>query len=144
MHKLVKLEELMVVNQKAKEIIFKGENKSKKIYLATVVSKNKLNIKLEKYFLNQKTPLRVLHRRPNLERKKEIEILKFIDYGGYYEIEIRADAGTYIKEFVNGDFGRTAPSLSSLNNCYVDLTKLSVTKIESEDVPKNLIICKIN
>lgn len=38
------------------------------------------------------------------------------------------EAGTYIKEFVHGDFGRTQPNMSVLlNNVAVDVLALDVT-----------------
>jgi tRNA pseudouridine synthase 10 len=44
-------------------------------------------------------------------------------------LDIKTSAGTYVKEFVNGDFGRTVPSVTSLLNCKVDLERLDVTEI---------------
>ncbi|EQB59885.1 pseudouridylate synthase [Vairimorpha apis BRL 01] len=65
-----------------------------------------------------KTPLRVVHRRPNITRYKRIRIIKY-EYVYYnkmywYEILLEASAGAYIKEFVNGDFGRTVPCLNGV------------------------------
>lgn len=80
--------------------------------------------------LKQKTPIRVMHRRPNLLRERSVEVLRARKIFDTYEFIIRADAGTYIKEFINGDFGRTTVSLSSLNNSYCDCVELDVIKIE--------------
>lgn len=39
-------------------------------------------------------------------------------------------AGTYIKEFVHGDLGRTVPSVGSLLGCRADILQLDVTHVE--------------
>jgi len=60
----------------------------------------------------QKTPIRVLHRRSPLERKRIIhwmEIEKVAGGSNYYLLQLCTQAGTYIKEFVHGDLGRTHP-----------------------------------
>ena len=35
-------------------------------------------------------------------------------------------AGTYVKEFVHGDFGRTSPNMCTILNCDVDIIALDV------------------
>lgn len=40
--------------------------------------------------------------------------------------------GTYIKEFVHGDLGRTVPSVGSLLGCRADILQLDVTKVEDK------------
>ena len=44
-------------------------------------------------------------------------------------VEIKSSAGTYIKEFVNGDLGRTYPSMCDIigNDC--DIIQLDVEDI---------------
>lgn len=91
----------------------------------------------------QRTPIRVSHRRSNLERKRSV-------YNCQMEISeekptqsdpnasnttnmlltLTADAGTYIKEFINSDFGRTNPSLSSMLQTYCHVVSLDVTGID--------------
>lgn len=40
-----------------------------------------------------------------------------------------ASAGTYIKEFVHGDLGRTTPSIGSLLDSEADILQLDVTQV---------------
>lgn len=40
-----------------------------------------------------------------------------------------ASAGTYIKEFVHGDLGRTVPSVGSLLDSEADILQLDVTNV---------------
>lgn len=90
--------------------------------------------------INQKTPIRVLHRRSLAPRRRKIHSLKIgeakpVEFrslksehvGKAFTLSLLTEAGTYIKEFVHGDFGRTEPSLSDLiGNCDTDLIELDV------------------
>ena len=40
-----------------------------------------------------------------------------------------ASAGTYIKEFVHGDLGRTVPSIGSILETEADILQLDVTNV---------------
>lgn len=46
-------------------------------------------------------------------------------------------AGTYVKEFVHGDFGRTKPSVGDLIGAEVDILALDVISINL-DWPKEI------
>jgi tRNA pseudouridine synthase 10 len=49
----------------------------------------------------------------------------------WFTLEIVAQAGTYIKEFCHGDFGRTVPNVGSLlGGAEVQIEELDVTHIE--------------
>jgi tRNA pseudouridine synthase 10 len=65
--------------------------------------------------LNQRTPQRVLRRRSDLVRYRRVLELSLEVLGPRrLEATLRTDAGTYVKEFVSGDDGRTEPSLAGL------------------------------
>uniref|UniRef100_A0A0N5AUG6 tRNA pseudouridine(55) synthase n=1 Tax=Syphacia muris TaxID=451379 RepID=A0A0N5AUG6_9BILA len=88
----------------------------------------------------QKTPVRVLKRRSLLERKRTIflmESLKVDDY--HFLLRLETQAGTYVKEFVHGDFGRTRPSLAELIglSCKadVDILELDVEYVDMQWPP---------
>ncbi|MFA5357746.1 MAG: tRNA pseudouridine(54/55) synthase Pus10 [archaeon] len=91
-----------------------------KIYSALVSCFSKPNLKKLETLLNkkisisQRTPLRVSKRRSDLVRKKEVEFLevKAIDEKSF-ELKLKTSHGTYVKEFISGDGGRTTPSVSS-------------------------------
>lgn len=83
--------------------------------------------------IRQKTPQRVEHRRAFLERKRRILDVKLLSKAGKKaEFLITAEAGTYIKELINGDEGRTRPSFSSLANRRVRCTSLRVVGIKDD------------
>ena len=65
--------------------------------------------------IKQLTPVRVLHRRSLLLREKMVYRMKtrFIN-PHHFLLEIEASGGTYIKEFVHGDLGRTQPNISGI------------------------------
>ena len=87
---------------------------------------NKLN-SIKNLELNQKTPIRVLHRRSLMDRKKIIYELKAEKVSEHFMIlDVISSAGTYIKEFVHSDLMRTEPSIKSLLNCDTDILQLDV------------------
>lgn len=83
-------------------------------------------------FLKQRTPLRVVKRRSDLIRRRCIFDLKLAKIeNGKMHLFIYAEAGTYIKEFIHGDQGRTVPSISSILNLPCDCEELSLIKINT-------------
>ncbi len=63
----------------------------------------------------QRTPTRVSHRRADRERERRVRSCDVVRRDGpLLELAIRAEAGTYVKELLHGDGGRTQPSLSGL------------------------------
>ena len=82
----------------------------------------------------QRTPARVSHRRADRERVKRVvdaEVLR-VD-GAEVELRIRAEAGTYIKELVHGDEGRTRPSLAALLKTEAHVERLDVLEVHDEE-----------
>lgn len=85
---------------------------------------------LEGVELEQRTPQRVSHRRADLVRRRRIQKLRLLsDAGEDFLIEIRADSGTYIKEFVSGDEGRTQPSLAGRLGIPCTVAELDVVAV---------------
>ncbi len=65
--------------------------------------------------ISQRTPERVLHRRADLHRKREVISLKAkMKNPKTLELIIKGSAGLYIKELITGDNGRTRPSVSEV------------------------------
>jgi len=78
----------------------------------------------------QQTPMRVLSRRSDLKRKRKIFKIKAeCAPNGKLRLSIFAEAGTYIKEFINSDSGRTRPSLSEALGCNAACDELDVAFI---------------
>jgi tRNA pseudouridine synthase 10 len=80
--------------------------------------------------IRQRTPERVAHRRADLDRRRWIEILNIAPVdGGDFLVNVRCEHGTYVKEFVSGESGRTEPSLSELLHTPCACVELDVTAI---------------
>ncbi|VVC24334.1 Pseudouridine synthase, catalytic domain [Cinara cedri] len=125
-----------------------GEEFKIKVYKALCYSETKL-LDLEKLNsctpleIAQYTPVRVLHRRANIIRPRTIHSMKAeaTEVGvknkcSFFNVIISTQAGTYVKEFVHGDFGRTHPCLRTiLDNDTVDILALDVLDIEIDWPP---------
>ncbi|KAJ2353498.1 putative tRNA pseudouridine synthase Pus10, partial [Coemansia sp. RSA 2611] len=86
--------------------------------------------------LQQKTPVRVLHRRAPLTRAKRVLRLELVHLEGrFYKLRVEAEAGTYIKEFVHGDLGRTVPSLAQMAGVPADILELDVENVSLDFPP---------
>ena len=80
--------------------------------------------------IDQETPKRVSHRRAAKIRKRKISSVdKVIVDGGEVEITLRCEAGTYIKELVHSDEGRTKPSIKSVLGAECEVIWLDVEEI---------------
>jgi hypothetical protein len=81
--------------------------------------------------VQQRTPVRVAHRRANLTRAKTVHSMRMRAlHERWYELELVSSSGMYIKEWVHGDFGRTTPSLASLLGVeWADIAQLDVTDV---------------
>jgi tRNA pseudouridine synthase 10 len=89
-----------------------------------------LEEKLTNVMVQQKTPLRVLHRRADLTREKYIYKVKAKKLSSKEaELRIRCQGGLYVKELVNGDDGRTTPSVSEILKNKAKPLKLDVLKV---------------
>lgn len=65
--------------------------------------------------IRQQTPIRVAHRRADLLRKRYVKKITSKKLSSRKVVlEIRGEAGLYIKELVTGDSGRTSPSVAEL------------------------------
>mmetsp|Transcript_5689 Transcript_5689/g.6728 ORF Transcript_5689/g.6728 Transcript_5689/m.6728 type:complete len:487 (+) Transcript_5689:194-1654(+) len=115
-----------------------NEMEKKKNYVCVVWVSKKLKSTTDLAALNrdedlvikQATPLRVLHRRTLLNRDKIIHSAKTeIINDHFFILRLCASAGTYIKEFVHGDRGRTMPNVGSLLGCEADILQLDVESL---------------
>ena len=80
--------------------------------------------------LEQKTPKRVSHRRAAKTRKRKVTSVDRVSViDDEIEVTLRCEAGTYIKELVHSDEGRTTPSVSSVLGCKCEVVWLDVEEI---------------
>lgn len=97
---------------------------------------NQLN-EMKDVVIQQKTPLRVLHRRSLHARERIVHSMHLQPINPHwFLLDIETQAGTYIKEFVHGDMGRTLPNLGTLLQCRADIVQLDVVNMVIEDIDK--------
>jgi len=94
--------------------------------------------KLEGVNLAQRTPERVAHRRADLVRRRKVietrDASVHINDDGNISVEftLRCESGTYVKETVHGDDGRTQPSVASLIKAKCTVEWLDVGDIHAD------------
>ena len=82
--------------------------------------------------ISQRTPERVSHRRADLVRKRVVHSTKLERSGKNLRAVITAEAGTYIKELISGDSGRTKPAFTDfLGPC--KCVELNVLEVHTND-----------
>lgn len=88
--------------------------------------------------LAQRTPERVAHRRADKIRKRKVietsnpTIDSDADGNMIAEFSLRCESGTYVKETVHGDGGRTQPSIASLIKAKCTVEWLDVADIHAD------------
>ena len=82
--------------------------------------------------LDQRTPRRVAHRRADLVRKRYVRRASVFPGStpDRFEMRLTVQTGTYIKEFVSGDDGRTRPSVSEMLGVACECVALDVVDVD--------------
>ena len=109
-----------------------------KVYKARVRANGKVNkervvevsLSFKDKSIDQRTPARVEHRRADLIRTRRIHWVEAdVLSDDVFDLTLKTESGTYVKEFVSGDNGRSVPSFSEVlgTQCVVEtLDVLSV------------------
>jgi len=105
------------------------------VKLSRSISEDKLR-ELEEFFTNreikQRTPKRVLYRRTDKVRIKRVyEIKAKIINPNLIELIIKCQGGLYVKELINGDDGRTKPSIAEFLGMDAECVELDVIDVAS-------------
>ncbi|ELU01120.1 hypothetical protein CAPTEDRAFT_94284, partial [Capitella teleta] len=131
----ISVRDLQEITREDTALLKEGETEKVKHYSALCWCKDKINAEsftainaMKDIVLKQKTPIRVLHRRPYACRERMVHSIaaEVID-DHFCLLKLVTQAGTYIKEFVHGDLGRTVPSMCSLLGTQCDILELNVT-----------------
>ncbi len=112
--------------------------KAVKTYLALVKSDDpiddvaigKVVKRLKGALIHQRTPRRVAHRRVDrvrLKRIYDISIQRVSE--NMFKMTVKCEGGTYVKELITGDDGRTKPSVSGILGLKVECIQLDVIDI---------------
>ncbi|MGV9200660.1 MAG: tRNA pseudouridine(54/55) synthase Pus10 [Promethearchaeia archaeon] len=116
---------------------------TRKVYKAYVngvkeLSEDQFNIilseikeKIENKKIQQRTPHRVAHRRADKIREKKIYSIEGTYLGpSSFEFTIESQGGTYIKELIHSDEGRTSPSIAEIMEDDLTCETLDVLEIK--------------
>lgn len=134
---LVSIRDLQIVSRDDVARLKEGEEEKSKSYTAlcwcqrTLTSQDiDLLESTKDLVLYQKTPVRVLHRRTAATRERMIYNMRVEPVNSLqFKLHLSTQAGTYIKEFIHGDFGRTQPSMRTLLKADCDILSLDVTAV---------------
>jgi tRNA pseudouridine synthase 10 len=140
--KFIKISELRYSNKREVIQIKSKAKDTKKVYKAIVKAENKIDkekfdqivLELKNTFesqkIHQRTPYRVSHRRADKIREKNIFQIngKYIK-PNLFEFILETQGGTYIKELISGDEGRTTPSFSEIFKDKLVCKELDVLEI---------------
>lgn len=139
----IRVRDLQIVTREAMSRMKEGEEEKTKSYTALVWTQKAIQREdiafiddIKDLTLDQKTPLRVLHRRALAVRQRVIHSMnaRYLDSHHFY-LGLKTQAGTYIKEFVHGDFGRTKPNLCQLLKTDTDILELDVESVDVDWPP---------
>lgn len=136
--KRIKVRDLRITTREHSQKLKEDASTNIKEYQAIVHTDNPVDIenlmRAEKELsgceIEQRTPNRVAHRRSDLIRKKLIHEVKLkMLSNDQIEAFFKVQGGTYVKELVSGDDGRTIPSLACKLGVRCVCEKLDVTAI---------------
>ena len=121
------------------EVVTLKEDRARKTYrvlvrLGAPVADGKLKSAVSSLVarpIAQRTPVRVSHRRADRTRERLVTAIEVSrSDGGTVELRVTAEAGTYVKELVHGDGGRTTPSLAEALGVACEVVELDVLEIQ--------------
>lgn len=107
-----------------------------KIHASAPIQKEKLKkvaLSLQGTTINQQTPTRVEKRRAKKIRRRKVYRCKILDVDeAIASLEIESESGTYIKELITGDNGKTQPNISELLGSACEVEALDVKEVKGE------------
>lgn len=138
--KHVKVKDLKITNREQSQKLKEDASTNIKEYAALIQTESpvesaelrRVEIELSGSEIEQRTPTRVSHRRSDLVRKKlvhEVRLKKLKDNN--VEAFFKVQGGTYVKELISGDDGRTDPSVASKLGVSCLCKRLDVTAVYS-------------
>eukprot|EP01147_Barroeca_monosierra_P004957 gene4958-6923_t len=143
-HREIFVRNMSIVNREHIPLLHLGAEKKKKTYacpiwLSGILSQDQIDDinSIKNLEIEQQTPMRVCHRRTLMTRQRSIYSMHIqpLPKPQFYLLELCTQSGTYIKEFVHGDFGRTRPNLCTIFGMQADVVALDVTDVDLQWPP---------
>ena len=133
---LVQVLGLRVIGREASDAMKLGVESKRKRYRCVVwmeraaTAEDMARLEVRDVAVQQRTPIRVLHRRASLVRGKVVYEMRAERMGGQWlYVDLITSSGAYVKEFVHGDRGRTTPSVTSMLGCSCECVQLDVMEV---------------
>lgn len=129
---------LTVCERKRKAIIKQSSPDAYKVYNALVecdkaYDEEKLKDLLDLGEIHQQTPLRVLRRRTDMIRVKNVLDLSYeIIDDKRFSMTIKTEGGLYIKELISGDDGRSHPNVGEILGVNAKCIQLDVIEVSEK------------
>ena len=129
---------LHVCERKRKAIIKQSSPDAYKVYNALVecdeaYDSDKLKELLDLGEIHQQTPLRVLRRRADMIRVKNVLDVSYeIIDDKTFTMQIKTEGGLYIKELISGDDGRSHPNVSEILGLNAKCAQLDVIEVSEK------------
>lgn len=131
----VEISEMKFVEKNRRAIIKESSTDTYKIYKATVELENEVDNTLldtlkSMKIINQRTPIRVSHRRADKIRTRKIRQLKYKKINPkLLELIIECEGGLYIKELISSDENRSQPSVAGMLKTGAKCVELDVLDV---------------
>ena len=131
----VEIHDLKFVEKDRKGSIKCSSTDTYKVYRAIVelesdISEDKLSLLNSMEIINQRTPIRVSHRRADKIRTRKIRDIKTKPLDSRkFEMIVECEGGLYIKELISGDEGRSKPSVSEILGIEARCIQLDVLEV---------------
>jgi len=126
---------LIYVDKQRRVILKNSSKETYKIYRAVIeleedIKEENLNLLNSIKVINQRTPIRVSHRRADKIRTRKIRKINARKISAKkLEMTIECQGGLYIKELISGDQNRTNPSVSDVLKTRAHCMKLDVLDV---------------
>ncbi len=131
----VEISEMKFVAKDRRAEIKESSRDTYKVYKATVELQDEVDSSIldslkSMKIINQRTPIRVSHRRADKIRTREVKKLEYkILDNKKLELLIECEGGLYIKELISGDENRSKPSVSEILGTNAKCVQLDVMHV---------------
>jgi tRNA pseudouridine synthase 10 len=131
----VEISEMKFVSKNRRAEIKESSRDTYKVYKAKVELEDEIDSSLldslkSMKIINQRTPIRVSHRRADKIRTREVRKLEYKKLDSkMLELLIECEGGLYIKELISGDENRSQPSVSEILGTSAKCVQLDVMHV---------------